>query len=306
MICRKMTTQQTLPPPASGPGPSARRRWPHPIAMIALAAAAGIAAIVAADWLMLSPHDADERHIAFERTERRLRANLGMALRGAPDLANLQSRLAGKGLREGAPVLMRIFKREFELELWMARDGVFHHFATYPICRWSGRLGPKLKTGDGQAPEGFYTVTREALNPNSRWYRSLNLGFPNAYDRSHGRTGSFLMVHGGCASIGCYAMTDNQMDEIWRLINAAFDNGQSRIQVQAYPFRMSPGRLAGYQDHPDALFWRDLQRGDDLFGKTLLPPQVNVCKGRYVFTTGRAGDPGSPIVERCPQASARN
>ena len=81
-------------------------------------------------------------------------------------------------------------------------------FATYPICLWSGRLGPKLREGDRQAPEGFYTVSAEQLNPNSRWHRSFSLGFPNAFDQAHGRTGSFIMVHGGCPSIGCYAMTD--------------------------------------------------------------------------------------------------
>ncbi len=274
--------------------------------MIVLVAIAGAVAFLAWDWLMLTPRKADERRIAFERTERSWRARLGLTLPGAHDLADLQNRLAERGLTEGAPVLMRIFKREFELELWLAREGVFYHFATYPICSWSGRLGPKLKTGDAQAPEGFYTVTRDALNPNSRWHRSFNLGFPNAYDRAHGRTGSFLMVHGGCASVGCYAMTDHQIDEIWNLINAAFDKGQTHIQVQAYPFRMTSERLAGYQDHPDAAFWRDLQRGNDVFEATRLPPQVNVCKGRYVFASRAAFDQGGPILERCPQASARN
>lgn len=274
--------------------------------MIALIAIAGVVAFLAGDWLSLSPREADERRIAFERTERSWRAHLGLTLPSAPNLADFQNRLAEHDLNEGAPVLIRIFKREFELELWLAREGAFHHFATYPICTWSGRLGPKLKTGDAQAPEGFYTVTRDALNPNSRWHRSFNLGFPNTYDRARGRTGSFLMVHGGCASVGCYAMTDRQIDEIWKLINAAFDKGQTHIQVQAYPFRMTSERLTGYQDHPDAAFWRDLQKGNDIFEATRLPPQVNVCKGRYVFAPAAAFTQGGPILERCPQASARN
>lgn len=274
--------------------------------MLALVAIAGVVAILAGDWLTLSPRDADERRIAFERTQRRWLARMGMALPGAPDLADFSQRLAAHGLKEGAPILMRIFKREFELELWMARDGVFHHFATYPICRWSGRLGPKLKTGDRQAPEGFYEVSRSSLNPNSRWHRSFNLGFPNVYDRSLGRTGSFLMVHGGCASVGCYAMTNAQIDEIWRLINAAFDQGQTSFQVQAYPFRMTPERLANYQDHPDAAFWRDLQAGNALFETTRLPPQVNVCKGRYLFSPGNSPSQSVGISERCPQTSAKN
>ena len=139
---------------------------------------------------------------------------------------------------------MRVFKREFELELWMKRDDTFHRFAVYPICRWSGRLGPKLAEGDAQAPEGFYTVDAKALNPASRWHRSFNLGFPNAYDRSHQRTGSFLMVHGGCSSIGCYAMTDAVVDEIWRLVTAALGKGQPRFQVQVFPFRMTAENMA--------------------------------------------------------------
>ena len=110
----------------------------------------------------------------------------------------------------------------------------FERFATYPICRWSGRLGPKFREGDRQAPEGFYTVDAEQLNPNSRMHRSFNLGFPNAYDQAHGRTGSFLMVHGGCASIGCYAVTDPAVDEIWRMVTAALEQGQAR-----FPFMSS-------------------------------------------------------------------
>ena len=202
---------------------------------------------------------------------------------------------------------MRIFKREFELELWMQRDGVFHRFVTYPICRWSGTLGPKLIQGDGQAPEGFYSVDKTALNPNSRWYRSFNLGFPNSFDRSYKRTGSFLMVHGGCASVGCFAMTNAQMDEIWRLVNAALDGGQTQFQVQVYPFRMTEEKLASYAGHPNQPFWRDLKRGHDLFDETLQPLRVSVCGGRYVFEAGGPDQGGiATSADSCPAASAKN
>jgi murein L,D-transpeptidase YafK len=182
----------------------------------------------------------------------------------------------------------------------MQRDGGFRRFATYPICRWSGRIGPKLREGDVQAPEGFYTVDQTALNPNSRWYRSFNLGYPNAFDRAQGRTGSLIMVHGGCASIGCFAMTNAQMQEIWRLVTGALQSGQQRFQVQVYPFRMSADRLKEFAGSPDADFWRNLKEGSDLFEATSLPPRVGICKGRYQFLPGEKGAAGSdPIDDKC-------
>jgi murein L,D-transpeptidase YafK len=148
----------------------------------------------------------------------------------------LDQRLAAKDVALGVPIFIRIFKLESELELWVQKSGRYELFATYPICLWSGRLGPKLQEGDKQAPEGFYTVDKDALNPDSRWHRSFNLGFPNAFDQAYGRTGSFLMVHGGCASIGCYAMTDRVVDEIWRMVTSALDAGQERFAVHVFPF----------------------------------------------------------------------
>ena len=196
---------------------------------------------------------------------------------------------------------MRIFKNEFELELWMKRGDSYTLFTTYPICMWSGKLGPKFAEGDHQAPEGFYTVARNALNPNSRWHRSFNLGYPNTFDRTHGRTGSALMVHGNCASVGCYAMTDPQIDEIWRLINAAFDKGQTRFQVQIYPFRMTDEHLKARAENPAADFWQTLKPGYDAFERTKLPPKVSVCRGQYQFTasTSQADDSNPEIVAAC-------
>ncbi|MEQ1673344.1 MAG: murein L,D-transpeptidase family protein, partial [Hyphomicrobium sp.] len=257
-----------------------RRRWPRLLFLTAFAAFAGFAIFLAPLWFPLGPAS-DESAISFERAERRWRASFGLGMRGAPDVTRLPQRLSEHGVTEGAPIFMRIFKREFELELWMKRDGVFHRFATYSICRWSGTLGPKLQQGDHQAPEGFYSVDAAALNPNSRWFRSFNLGYPNAFDTANGRTGSLIMVHGGCASVGCFAMTNSQMAEIWQLVTAALAGGQKRFQVQVFPFRMTDEKLKSYAGHPALPFWRTLKTGHDLFEASLLPPKVHVCRGLY-------------------------
>lgn len=283
-----------------------RRRLPRVVFFVALAAATFIAVVLAPMWFPFTP-GSDESAISYERAQRRWRASWGMAMPGAPDVTRLPQRLAEHGLSVGAPILVRIFKREFELELWMKRDGVFHRFVTYPICRWSGTLGPKFQTGDHQAPEGFYSVDASALNPNSRWFRSFNLGYPNAFDAANGRTGSLIMVHGGCASVGCFAMTNSQMAEIWQLVTAALQGGQKRFQVQVYPFRLSDEKLHAYDGHPALPFWRALKRGNDLFEASLLPPRVHVCRGSYGFEPAGVyhnGDGG--IENRCTVSPAKS
>lgn len=239
--------------------------------------------------------------ISLQRHYRVWLASTGQPMPGTPDLERLPDRLQSQGLSLGSPIMMRIFKREFELELFMLKDGRYELFATYPICKWSGRLGPKLVTGDRQAPEGFYSVDRSALNPNSRWHRSFNLGFPNAYDRSQGRSGSFLMVHGGCGSIGCYAMTNAVIDEIWTIVTRAFDGGQKRFQVQVYPFRMTAQNVHSYRNEPWASFWADLKTGHDMFEIDRLPPAVGVCDNRYAFVSGASTrDITGPVTASCP------
>lgn len=248
--------------------------------------------------------DHDDQVISVERTKRWYTYRTGTTLPGTPDLANLSQRLTDKNLKLGAPIFLRIFKRSFELEVWMKRGDRFHLFTTYPICGYSGRLGPKHKEGDRQSPEGIYTVAKNQLNPNSRWHRSFNLGYPNAFDRSHGRTGSFLMVHGGCQSIGCYAMTDPVIDELWRLINVAFDAGQTRFQVQSFPFRPTDDALAAHQKHPQFKFWENLKAGYDLFEASQIPPVTSVCRKRYHFAPGQRGTDGSATIrEKCDRAN---
>jgi murein L,D-transpeptidase YafK len=260
-------------------------------------------------YLLLTPGGRqllDRVSINWTRAEYRALHRAGQVLPGTPDLARLDERLAAKGVAAGVPIFIRIFKLESELELWVEKGGRYELFATYPICLWSGRLGPKLKEGDRQAPEGFYTVEKDALNPNSRMHRSFNLGFPNAFDRAHGRTGTFLMVHGGCTSIGCYAMTDAVVDEIWRMVTAALDKGQARFAVHVFPFRMSERNLAVRRGDRWAGFWADLKKGHNLFEKDRVPPAVSVCKGRYAFAPGTPGT-ATPLVETtCPPEIAGN
>ena len=228
-----------------------------------------------------------------ERTTRRepetpaptANADAPPAPRGAR--APLAHRLASGGFEPGAVVFIRIFKAESALELWLEKDGRFTLFETYPICAWSGALGPKTMEGDGQAPEGFYEVGRAQLKPDSAYHRAFNLGFPNAYDRANGRTGSFLMVHGACVSIGCYAMTDAGIAEIYALVEAALAAGQPSVAVHAFPFRMTAEALAAHADAAAAPFWADLKTGHDLFEASGQPPDAYVCAGRYAFAPGR-------------------
>jgi murein L,D-transpeptidase YafK len=214
------------------------------------------------------------------------------------------SLLEKKDMPKESPILVRIFKEEAEMEIWKQNaSGRFALLKTYPICRWSGELGPKIKEGDRQAPEGFYTITPGQMNPNSNYYLSFNIGFPNAYDRANERTGAFLMVHGDCSSSGCYAMTDQQMGEIYALGRESFFGGQKSFQVQAYPFRMTALNLARHRDNPAMPFWRMIKEGSDHFEVSGQEPKVDVCEKRYVFdatTTGRFDPKGKCPVYQVP------
>jgi murein L,D-transpeptidase YafK len=261
-----------------------------------------VLAVSVAGYYLLTPGGRqliDRVYINWTRAEYQARFRAGEALPGTPNLGRLNERLAAHGAKLGVPVYLRIFKLESEVELWIVKDGRFVHFATYPICLWSGQLGPKLKEGDRQAPEGFYTVAAEQLNPNSRMHRSFSLGFPNVFDRAHGRTGSFLMVHGGCASTGCYAVTDPVVDEIWRLVTAALEQGQVRFPVHVFPFRMTDRNVRLRRGDQWAGFWADLKKGYDLFEQSRMPPVVNVCKGRYVFEAGSLERVTQSVEESC-------
>lgn len=195
----------------------------------------------------------------------------------------LRRQVASAGLAYGAPIFIRIFKQSDELELWVKKRSTYALFKTYPICTWSGDLGPKLRQGDHQSPEGFYFVTPAAMNPNSSYHLSFNLGYPNAYDRSHGRTGDFLMVHGNCVSIGCYAMTDKGIEEIYLLAAAAFSGGQPFFRVHIFPFRMTTENLRLQRRSQWSSFWENLKEGYDLFERYHVPPHASVTGGMYVL-----------------------
>ncbi len=108
-----------------------------------------------------------------------------------------------------APIYIRVFKEESELEVWKARpNGRYALIKTFPVCNWGGTIGPKQSRGDRMSPEGFYNVTPGALKPDSKYHLAFNIGYPNALDRALGRTGDFIMVHGNCVSVGCFAMSD--------------------------------------------------------------------------------------------------
>lgn len=210
--------------------------------------------------------------------------------------------MEAKGMTKSSPIMMRIFKEEAELEVWKRTDtGRYELVKTYEICAYSGAKGPKFQEGDRQAPEGFYFVNYGLMNPNSSFHLSFNLGFPNAFDQSLGRTGSFLMVHGDCSSRGCYAMTDKYMTEIYAFARDALRGGQREFQVQAFPFRMTPENMAAHRDSTHFDYWSMLKSGYDHFELTRTPPKVDVCDRQYIFNMLPAEE-GTEFVasQACP------
>jgi murein L,D-transpeptidase YafK len=215
-----------------------------------------------------------------------------------PDLVKT---MKAKGMTGSSPIMLRIFKTENVVEVWKQTDtGRYDLLKEYEICKWSGKLGPKYVEGDKQAPEGFYTINPWQMNPQSKYYLAFNLGFPNAFDKAHGRTGTHLMVHGACSSAGCYSMTDERMEEIFALAREAFEGGQKSFQVQAFPFKMTPQNMAEHQDDPNFEFWRMLKEGYDHFEITRVPPKIDVCDKRYVFNRLAEDEKSFKPQEACP------
>ena len=211
-----------------------------------------------------------------------------------PELLSL---LQQKKMPVNSPILVRVFKEEAELEVWKQdTTGRFQMLKTYPICRWSGDLGPKWWEGDGQTPEGFYRVAPGQMNPHSNYYLAINIGFPNSFDKANRRDGSLLMIHGDCRSAGCFAMTDEQISDIYSLARESFLGSQRTFQVQAYPFRMTPQNLARHRNSPNLAFWKMLKVGNDHFEATHLEPKVDVCDRRYVFDAQRPPKSAKPLV----------
>ena len=213
--------------------------------------------------------------------------------------------MSAKDMDLQSPILVRLFKQEAELEIWKQdRSGRFALLKTYPICRWSGDLGPKVREGDRQAPEGFYAISPAQMNPQSAYYLSFNTGYPNAFDKALGRTGSQLMVHGDCSSRGCYAMTDEQIAEIYSLGRESFFGGQKSFQLQAYPFKMTAANMAKHRNNPNMPFWKMIKEGNDHFEVTKQEPKVEFCEKKYVFDAvkppGATRDPVFDASAKCP------
>ena len=225
----------------------------------------------------------------------------GKATQAIP--AALVAEMSRKSMSASAPILVRIFKQESELEIWKRdRSGRYALLKVYPMCRWSGKLGPKKRDGDRQAPEGFYHVSAGMLNPNSQYYLSFNLGYPNKLEAALGYTGEALMVHGACSSSGCFALTDEGVGEIYTVAREALKGGQGTFQVQAFPFRMTPQNMAKYRNDPNFSFWSDLKLGYDIFEVTRRQPKVSYCERRYFFDREfEGGEPRDPLTA-CPPA----
>ncbi len=220
----------------------------------------------------------------------------------SPEMLTL---LNQKNMPKDSPVLVRVFKEESELEVWKQdTTGQYQFLKVYPICRWSGELGPKKVQGDRQAPEGFYSITPGLINPNSNYYLAINIGFPNAYDKANNYSGAFLMIHGDCSSAGCYAMTDEQIGEIYSLARESFLGGQKEFQIQAFPFRLTAANLARHRNSPNMPFWKMLKEGSDHFEVTHLEPKVDVCDKHYVFDAQPPANSTKPLAftptGRCP------
>lgn len=206
-----------------------------------------------------------------------------------------------RGVSPQSPMLIRAYKKDSQFEVWKMRpDGTYVLLKTFPICRWSGQLGPKTRAGDRQSPEGFYSITPAMMNPGSDYYLSFNIGYPNAYDRAHGATGGSVMVHGVCSSSGCFSMTDAQIAQIYALARESFHGGQRAIQMQSYPFHMTPLNLAKYRQDPNMPFWRQLERGNDYFEATRRDVPVGVCGRHYVFGARSANGQKLNAEAPCP------
>lgn len=216
-----------------------------------------------------------------------------------------KAKLNGMGSSPGAPMVIRIFKQESELEVWkqVKASGKYEFFRSYKICAWSGEVGPKFREGDRQSPEGFYEITPGHMNPRSNYFLSFNLGFPNKFDRTHGRTGSNLMVHGDCSSRGCYAMTDDQIGEIYALVRESHKGGNRSVQVQVYPFRMTGKNLARFADSKHMDFWQNIKEGHDIFEITKTKPNWDVCGQNYSFN--RSGACGSSTLDAAVVAAIK-
>lgn len=227
---------------------------------------------------------------------------------GQPLSASTLAFLELKGIDAQSPTYIRVFKEESELEIWKARPGGrYVHIKTYPICTWSGALGPKISQGDHMAPEGFYGIGTGGMKADSTYHLAMNIGYPNALDRALGRSGAFIMVHGDCKSVGCFAMTNDKIEEIYAFVREALDGGQERVPVHVFPFRMTAANLTRHASHAAAATWGPLKEAYNEFAKTQLPPRIALCSKRYVVNPvwTSAGEAESNPARACPVSAGK-
>lgn len=189
-------------------------------------------------------------------------------------------------------ILLRAFKKEALLELWAtdAENKPYVRVHEYRICTSSGTLGPKRRFGDEQVPEGFYDL--DWFNPQSNFYLSLHINYPNASDRilgSHQNPGGDIFLHGNCASIGCIPITDDGIKEVYWLAVLVQNEGQRHLPIHIFPGRLTDDGFkalaATHENEPVLLvFWRNLKQGYDLFEKNHRLPRVKTrADGAYAF-----------------------
>ena len=195
----------------------------------------------------------------------------------------LRKALKDNGCKENQPIYIRILKSPGVLEVWVKSGKQYKLFKQYLICDFSGGFGTKTRNGDGKCPEGYYSITPSQLNPVSNYHLAINVGYPNAYDQQHNYTGTAIMIHGDCRSIGCYAMTDPMIEEIYTMIYEAFLHGQKSIDVAIFPFRLTNQNIDKYSNYPYVSFWQHLKPGFDIFEYSHVPPVVRVVKADYRF-----------------------
>jgi murein L,D-transpeptidase YafK len=184
-------------------------------------------------------------------------------------------------------IFFRAYKEEREVEIWVGNQarGKLQKFGTYAVAGASGTVGPKRKEGDRQVPEGCYDIV--LFNPASRFHLSLRVGYPNEADRvwaDADRPGGDIMIHGDTRSIGCLAMTDEKIEEIYTLAFAVTRGKQFPVFI--FPARLSPKNLSSLKSEwPDRKAWHelwdDLATIDGAFNATQTIPKVDVVKGRY-------------------------
>ena len=194
----------------------------------------------------------------------------------------LQHDLADKGLKPGSALYIRIFKEEDDLEIWVKNGQRYQFFKSYNICFFSGGLGPKVSEGDLKSPEGFYTIAPSQLNPASSYHLAINIGYPNKVEQAKGWTGDAVMIHGICASNGCYAMTNEGIEDIYTLVYEAFAGGQKTMHLDIFPFRMDDAHMKKYAGSSVISFWKNLRPGYELFERNHVPAEVG-AKGREYF-----------------------